>query len=233
VTVIRCVQPELLDALPTDDARAVRSRRDLRRVNAWMGNARIMARELQAAFARHLFFQVADLGSGDGRFLLQMAHHLRRQWRRLEAVLVDRQNLLAPETLARFERLNWRVQSATEDVLHWLRAANGECAQAVLANLFLHHLHDDQLRELFRQIAAKGRVFIAVEPRRSGRTLFSSRLLWLIGCNTVTRHDAVLSVQAGFTGRELSALWPASSDWELTERPAGLFSHLFVARRKD
>jgi hypothetical protein len=40
----------------------------------------------------------------------------------------------------------------------------------------------------------------------------------------------VLSVRAGFSGRELSALWP-KGDWLLEERHAGLFSHLFTARR--
>jgi hypothetical protein len=47
----------------------------------------------------------------------------------------------------------------------------------------------------------------------------------------VTRHDAVLSVRAGFAGRELSALWPSADGWKLEERRAGLFSHLFVAHR--
>jgi hypothetical protein len=56
-------------------------------------------------------------------------------------------------------------------------------------------------------------------------------LLWAIGCNGVTQYDARVSVRAGFAGNELSALWPASGDWRLTERPAGLFSHLFVAQR--
>ena len=56
------------------------------------------------------------------------------------------------------------------------------------------------------------------------------RLMWLIGCNDVTRHDAVVSVRAGFTNRELSALWTASG-WKLEERAAPPFSHLFVARR--
>ena len=50
----RRVEPELLDELPASDPRAVRSRQDLRRVNAWMGNARIMARALRSAFTgRH------------------------------------------------------------------------------------------------------------------------------------------------------------------------------------
>jgi hypothetical protein len=58
-------------------------------------------------------------------------------------------------------------------------------------------------------------------------------MLWVIACNEVTRHDARLSVQAGFRGREISERWPRSPNWTVDERPAGLFSHLFVARRVD
>ena len=38
--ISRQLEPELLDHLPPDDPRAIRSRRDLRLINAWMGNAR-------------------------------------------------------------------------------------------------------------------------------------------------------------------------------------------------
>jgi hypothetical protein len=102
----------------------------------------------------------------------------------------------------------------------------------VLGNLVLHHFTDAQLTLLFSEVADKANALVAVEPRRSRWPLFCARLLALIGCNAVTRHDALISVRAGFTGRELSALWPRSDEWELTERRAGLFSHLFVARRK-
>ena len=34
----RRLERELLDDLPVSDARAIRSRQDLRRVNLWMGN---------------------------------------------------------------------------------------------------------------------------------------------------------------------------------------------------
>jgi len=60
-----------------------------------------------------------------------------------------------------------------------------------------------------------------------------SRAVGLIGCNRVTRHDAPASVRAGFTGRELSQLWPEPESWLLEERAAGPFSHLFVAQRKS
>jgi hypothetical protein len=62
--------------------------------------------------------------------------------------------------------------------------------------------------------------------------LLASRLVGLVGANAVTRADAVLSVRAGFRGKELSALWPASgAEWLLEESAAGPFCHRFVAIR--
>jgi hypothetical protein len=74
-------------------------------------------------------------------------------------------------------------------------------------------------------------LFITLEPRRSSWSVFCSRLLWIIGCNDITRHYAVVSVRAGFSGQELSLLWPDKQNWHLTEHPAGTFSHLFIAQK--
>jgi hypothetical protein len=41
------VLPELLDVQPPQNASALRSRRDLRRLNAWMRHPQIMAQVLQ------------------------------------------------------------------------------------------------------------------------------------------------------------------------------------------
>ena len=62
----RIVQPELLDQLAADDPRAVRSRADLRRINAWMGNARFAARALTEIFPRSPPQQIVEIGAGDG-----------------------------------------------------------------------------------------------------------------------------------------------------------------------
>jgi len=100
----------------------------------------------------------------------------------------------------------------------------------MLANLFLHHFPTAELTELLQGLARRARALVALEPRRSARALACSRLVSLLGCNEVTCHDAVASVQAGFAGHELSRLWPGG-DWALQERSAGLFSHYFAARR--
>lgn len=228
----RCVEKELLDELAPDDARAVRSRRDLRRVNFFMGNAGILARALAGLCAGDAPLRIAEAGAGDGELLLRAARRLRGRWPRVEAVLVDRHDLLKTDTRAWFAGLNWFVRPARSDALAWLRQLEVQSLDALAANLFLHHFNEPQLRELFSEMARKTRVFIAVEPRRARWPLWCTRLLPLIGCGPVTRHDARISVQAGFAGRELTALWPDPEDWDLAEGPAGWFSHLFLARRK-
>jgi hypothetical protein len=197
----RSLEPEWLDHLPPEDPRAVRSRADLRRVNALMGNARVIARELGQAV------RIADLGGGDGSLMRAVA---RKVGRPLEVTNVDR--------------------VAGLEVFEFL-SAPGRALDAVVANLFLHHLTDADLRRLFALAAARAPLFVACEPRRSRLALAGSRLMWFIGANDVTRHDAVISVRAGFSGGELSACWPAADGWTLTEKAAPPFSHLFVARR--
>jgi hypothetical protein len=85
---------------------------------------------------------------------------------------------------------------------------------------------------VLKAIAATTDELIACEPRRGWRALAGSHLVGVLGANAVTRTDAVLSVQAGFRERELTALWPRTSDWSLQEEASGPFSHCFRATRR-
>lgn len=229
----RVVLPELLDVLPPQDASARRSRRDLRRINAWMNHPRLMARALRENTPVHAARQIVELGAGDGHFLLGVARHLRGRWPEAEATLVDRLDVLDPQVRGHFSRLGWRVHAENAEASAWLRQAPPNPARAVVSNLFFHQFQTEPLAEMLRLAAGAARVVIALEPRRSRPSRLCGRLLWAIGCNAVTRHDAHISIRAGFSGGELSALWPDKQNWQLTERPAGWFSHLFIARRKD
>jgi hypothetical protein len=227
--VSRIIQPELLDQLPETDPAAVRSRRDLRRVNCWMGNAGKAARAINAEFARSKPRKVLELGAGDGIFFLRVAELLGPAWKGSQVILLDRQQLVSPETQALLQRLGWHVEALQSDVFEALDAQQ-DC-DIILANLFLHHFSDLRLKEMLRFVAQRASLFVAVEPRRSVQSLLFSRLLWFIGCNHVTRHDAVVSVQAGFRGKELSSLWPTETGWLLREGRSGQFSHVFVAAK--
>jgi hypothetical protein len=229
----RRVLPELLDVLPPQEPAALRSRRDLRRLNAWMGHPRVMASILK----KHLIYQdarqIVELGAGDGHFLLSVAGRLHGHWPGATATLVDRLDVFDPQTRGHFNRVGWRVHAEIAEALDWLRQTSSPAAGAVISNLFLHQFETEQIVELFRLVAQSARMIVALEPRRSWLPRLCGRLLWLIGCGPVTRHDGRISIRAGFAGHELSALWPDKKNWELVERPVGLFSHLFIARRKD
>jgi hypothetical protein len=116
-------------------------------------------------------------------------------------------------------------------VFEFLNSGHAERFDVITANLFLHHFDDARLAELMRLAAERCRLFVACEPRRSALALAACRLLWAIGCNDVTRHDARVSVRAGFRNQELSALWPNRQDWSLLETSQGAFTHAFSARR--
>ena len=220
----RSLTPELLDLLAADDPRARASREDLARINFVMRQQTIMAGLLR----QHPRPQrLADLGSGDGRFLLGVARRLAPHWPAVTVIMVDQQDLVSPQTRAGFAAMGWKCETFTADVFEAMPQLD---AEVITANLFLHHLDDLALRRLMTLTVQQARGFLACEPRRSQFTLLASRMLFALACNDVTRHDAVASVRAGFAGRELSQLWPAVG-WRLREGLALPFTHVFSARR--
>jgi hypothetical protein len=228
----RIVESEWLDHLAPLDPRARRSRRDLQRLNALMRNAPIVARALSRVHHERMPGTVVELGAGDGAWMAQLAGTLRRRGGSVRAVLLDRQESVEPAALSRLAALGWRAEAITADAFDWLAHGGERDLDVVVVNLFLHHFERAALAALLALVARRARTFVACEPRRSALPLAMSRMVGLIGCNDVTRHDAVASVRAGFRGRELSALWPSRAGWHLEERSRGLFSHVFVAARE-
>lgn len=229
----RRVTPEILDRLPAHDPRAVRSRRDLRVVNRIMGSLSVLLRALDSGvFSGRT--RLIELGSGDGTLMLRLARGRASQWPKMDVVLLDKEPAITEPTLAAISALGWSVDVVAADALDWLETASLDSESVLIANLFVHHFAGEGLSRLLEAAARCSRCFVCCEPRRSKRALAGSHLLGLIGCNDVTRHDAVVSVHAGFRDRELSALWPEEPPavWRLDERAAGVFSHLFMAERE-
>lgn len=231
MTYSRTIEPELLDTITADDPRAIRARYDLRRVNTIMGHTKIWKRLLHERISpeqNQLPVNIVELGSGDGTLMLQLARTLATQWPRSRLFLTDRHPAVNNKTLDAFAALGWQVVIVEADIMDWIN--NMPRCDLVVANLLLHHFNDRQLAGLFSHIAGRTGFFAACEPRRSSFALLGSHLLGLIGCGPVARYDAVVSVHAGFSGTELSALWPDRNNWQIKESGAGLFSHTFIAQ---
>ncbi len=181
----------MLDNMPANDPRAVRSRRDLRVINFLMGNERWTLKQ-------NLAGGVIELGSGVGTMTRKLA-------RKGPVTALDLQ-----EKPADFdeENVSWKAG----DLFKTMSSSEGD---TVVANLVLHHFEDDELAELGKLIKTRKR-FVAVEPWRSKFTLGWSRLLWpFVG--VVTRNDMIISIRAGFTEGELPRLLDLGEDWEWKE----------------
>src|SRR3954462_11982265 len=99
----RIVEPELLDSLPPNDPRAIRSRRDLRRGNAWVGNSVHLARAVEALPPPR---RIIELGAGDGTLMLKIARRFAHHWQPgVELILLDMAPVVAPTTLAAYQEL--------------------------------------------------------------------------------------------------------------------------------
>jgi hypothetical protein len=229
----RVVEPELLDVLPPADERARKSRLDLRLLNQCMKHPQWMSRTLLENLSSIKSPEIVELGAGDGDFLLSVAHRLQKEMPGAQATLVDRLDSFDPKIRDEFKNLGWRVRTEITEVFEWLRQSPPQAVDAIIANLFLHQFQANELAEMLRLAAHSTKLFIALEPSRSWLPRLCGHFLWVIRCGPVTRHDAGISIRAGFSGREISALWEDKDKWELMERPVGLFSHLFIARRKE
>ena len=226
----RVLEPELLDSLPPDDPAAIRSRADLRRVNWWMRNEAHIFKAIRALPKPPS--SILEIGAGDGTFMLRLARRLHRMNPHpVELYLLDKDPVVSTRTTADFRELGWSAEVVRENVLRWSDQRDRTHVDLIVANLFLHHFAENDLRSLFHGVAHACDAFVACEPRRWRASLIGSRLLWLIGCNHVTRHDAVVSVRAGFNGNELTKLWPNKAGFHIVEGAAGFASHLFVASR--
>jgi 2-polyprenyl-3-methyl-5-hydroxy-6-metoxy-1,4-benzoquinol methylase len=226
----RRIEAEYLDTLPADDPAARHSRRDLRLINRLMLSASLIAKRL-ARIKTASPVRFLEIGAGDGSLMLSLAHRLSRRWPVAHVTLLDRQDIISAETVAAMARLGWAVEKCTGDVFDYLSTCEERSFDIVIANLFLHHFSDNQLIDLFARIAPATSAMIACEPRRSAVCLAASWMLWVIGCNWVSRHDAQVSVKAGFAGSELSRLWPEATGWKIEETAGWPFSHCFLAWR--
>lgn len=230
----RQLASETLDMLAQDDPRAIRSRHDLQRINRIMGSVGMISAALDRS--GRVPQRMIELGAGDGSMMLRLATRFSSRWPPLYLTLLDRQQLVSSETIDAFSSLGWAVEILHTDINDWavqMRQSMKQHWDIGIANLFIHHFDQDRIAALFSALCGCTDLFIACEPRRARLALLASRMVGLIGANEVTREDAVLSVRAGFHGRELSDAWPGSqAEWLLEEGPAGMFSHRFIASRR-
>jgi len=199
----RIVVPEILDSLDSDDPRAVRSRRDLKFINTFMRGEQWILNELE----KLNFKKVIELGAGEG----WLVNQIKSRFPNAEVLGID--------LVARPDTVNSNVEWHCGDVMEY-QGYDGDTV--VVANLFIHHLSSEQLQILGEKLSGLKSILFA-EPLRAKIPKVMGRVFFPI-INDVTRHDMIVSIEAGFKKGELPTLFP-KMDW--TES-CGLFGGLRV-----
>jgi len=214
--VERRLVPELLDSLPPDHPDALHNRRDLRLINALMGNTRWFVQTLPSRVTPGE--GVLEIGAGIGEL----------------AKALDRQGL-RPHALDRWPAPHdWPAgrtwfQTDLETFAQW------DCHPVVIGNMILHQFPDTTLRNLGAHLDAHARLLMFCEPvrRRFSQHLYAA-VVPLIRANHVSRHDGHVSIEAGFLDHELPAklgLSPARWQWEI--RTTFFGAYRMIAQRRD
>lgn len=230
---IRIVLPEVLDELEPNDPRAMRSRRDLRRVHRAMGSLSILQEAISQLRLASPPRSILELGAGDASLMLRLAR-AQPKWPGVGLTVLDRHDLISAKTRDAYVQLGWELTVLRGDACDWAMEAHSQHFDLCVTTLFLHHFDAEALSALMAAIARHADAFVACEPRRNTFAWLGSRLIGVLGANAVTRGDAVKSVDAGFADQELSAHWPISlTDWWCQEYAAPPFTHCFAAARRS
>lgn len=210
-TVKRVVEKEWLDELPADDPRAARSRRDLRLINAFMGNHRWLLRKVAAENGGAP--TIVEAGAGDGGLATKIAKALpAARYRAVEPFVPVPGDL--PSVV------EWQRADLREEFLY-------EGADLLLGCLILHQFEETDLSRIGETVMKSSlRRMLFTEPRRSALHVRQLRAGKLLGFNEVTLHDGPASIRAGFRGAELPRLLGLGEshwNWRLGETTMGAY----------
>ena len=180
----RKLTEEILDHLAHDDPKAIRSRRDLRRINCFMGNEPWILENIPRSTS-----SITEIGAGDGMLMTRISRHF------LKISLTARD--LAP----RPSNLPQQVEWIRGDIF---KIEPSRCGGTLIANLILHHFNEEQLRLLAPWIRSFDTLIFS-EPLRSHIPQFMGKLAYPF-ISPVTRHDMRVSIEAGFRIGELAEI---------------------------
>lgn len=200
----RRVLPEILDSLPSTNTEAIRSRKDLHRLNVVMGNYRWIAAGLNESVCSGLTHWV-EPGAGDGPLPRALNYSL------IQAITLDAVDFL-PRPNDWPENWDWSQGDLFEILGNF---SENEARTGFISNLFLHHFEAEELGKIGALIQDSYSQLIICEPARFSRFQWLARFFFPL-VNRITRHDMIVSIEAGFRISELPKLLhldPAVWEW--------------------
>ena len=198
---------ELMDDLDAPAAELTQSLSDIARLNR-IGGTQTMRRHVAPFLARLRpgeTLRILDIGTGAADIPLALATWARRRGRRVRVTALEMHPTI------------WRhaAHAAKDTPEVRIVAADGlappirpRSVDVALCSLVLHHLPEEAVVALLRQLAALVRLGFVISDFRRGRLAWAA--VWLVtratACGRIARHDGPLSVRRAYTPAALTRL---------------------------
>lgn len=180
---------------------------ELRRVNRLMGDARALRRSLLAEIDRLELksFSVLDVGAGSGELLRVVADWSRKNGKTSQLVGLEL-NPRSAESILEESREVPEIRAVRADALR-LPFADASF-DFVISSLFTHHLVDEDVVTVLREMArvARRRLFVIDLHRHPLAYCLYTTVGRLVLYNRLLREDGALSILRSFRPDELSEL---------------------------
>lgn len=185
---------------------------ELEIINTWLGGyAPVLSgvASLQPGFPTARPLRIADIGSGGGDTLRQLARWARRHGVAVELVGIDANAFMigyAQEKAAGWPEITF------EQLDIFSPAFAQQTYDVVTCSLFCHHFTNEDLVRLFRQLARQARLGVVINDlHRHPLAYYSIKWLTrLLGGSYLVQNDAPLSVARAFSRAELAGLLAAA-----------------------
>jgi len=178
--------------------------KDIAYINRRIGDTAAIEKTLLAEIERLDLkeFSVLDLGAGSGEMLRFIAEFARRTNRRAFLVGLD----LHEQSLYVMKRESTEFEEIKPLRGDALRLPfEDDSFDFCISSLFTHHLMDDQIVEVFREMnRVAGRGIFSIDLHRHPMAWILYKLFcWTHGISRMVRYDGSLSIQRSFRAGEL------------------------------
>ena len=203
----RATKPERIDTGDYTDEEYNTFLREIRFINQRLGDRSALEKALLSEISTQDIneFSVLDVGAGSGELLSVIADFAHENGRHCQLVGLDLNELSSLEIAKESE--NYSEMSAVRGDAFRLPFGDGAFDYAI-CSLFTHHLTDEQVPRVLREMARVARRgIIVIDLERNAMAWFLFNLFCLAyRISPLVRQDGSLSIKKGFREGELKAL---------------------------
>ncbi|RPD49665.1 methyltransferase domain-containing protein [Hymenobacter sediminis] len=201
---VRATEEELMDDLSLASDELRQNLDELETINTWLGGYAPVLHaldRLRPHFPAGRPLRLADLGSGGGDTLRQVARWARRRGVAVELIGIDANRFMLDYAAARSTAYP-EISYQQADIFS--PEFQQQSFDVLTASLFCHHFPDEQLTHLLKQWHTQATQAVIINDLHRHPLAYHS-IRWLtrlLGGSRLVQNDAPLSVARAFTRRE-------------------------------